>query len=192
MLRDLYDWTLSLARTRHALWALAMISFIESSFFPIPPDILMIPMILARPDQAFRIATVCTVASVLGGLAGYGIGAFLFEEAARPILLLYDKMDQFEQLAQRFNDFGVWAVLFAGITPFPYKVITIFSGATGLNITVFMLASIVARGARFFLIAALLWRYGAPMKLFIEKRLGLLATLTLVFLFLGFYAVRFL
>jgi membrane protein YqaA with SNARE-associated domain len=192
MLRDLYDWTLSLARTRHALWALAMISFIESSFFPIPPDILMIPMILARPDQAFRIATVCTVASVLGGLAGYGIGAFLFEEAARPILLLYDKMHQFEEMAQRFNDYGVWAVLFAGITPFPYKVITIFSGATGLNITVFMLSSIVARGARFFLIAALLWRYGAPMKLFIEKRLGLLATLTLVFLFLGFYAVRFL
>jgi membrane protein YqaA with SNARE-associated domain len=192
MLRDLYDWTLSLARTRHALWALAMISFIESSFFPIPPDILMIPMILARPDQAFRIATVCTVASVLGGLAGYGIGAFLFEEAARPILLLYDKMHQFEELAQRFNELGVWAVLFAGITPFPYKVITIFSGATGLNITVFMLSSIVARGARFFLIAALLWRYGAPMKLFIEKRLGLLATLTLVFLFLGFYAVRFL
>lgn len=192
MLRDLYDWTLSLARTRHALWALAFISFIESSFFPIPPDILMIPMILARPDQAFRIATVCTVASVLGGLAGYGIGAFLFEEAARPILLLYDKMDQFDQLAQRFNEYGAWAVLFAGITPFPYKVITIFSGATGLNITVFMVSSLIARGARFFLIAALLWRYGAPMKLFIEKRLGLLATLTLVFLFLGFYAVRFL
>jgi membrane protein YqaA with SNARE-associated domain len=192
MLRDLYDWTLSLSRTRHALWALAFISFVESSFFPIPPDILMIPMILARPDQAFRIATVCTIASVLGGLAGYGIGAFLFEEAARPILLLYDKMDQFDQMSQRFNEYGAWAVLFAGITPFPYKVITIFSGATQLNITVFMIASLVARGARFFLIAALLWRYGAPMKLFIEKRLGLLATLTLVFLFLGFYAVRYL
>ena len=192
MLRDLYDWTLSLARTRHALWALAFVSFIESSFFPIPPDILMIPMILARPDQAFRIATVCTVASVFGGLAGYGIGAFLFEEAARPILLLYGKMEQFNDMAQRFNEYGAWAVLFAGITPFPYKVITIFSGATQLNLTVFMVSSIIARGARFFLIAALLWRYGAPMKLFIEKRLGLLATLTLVFLFLGFYAVRYL
>lgn len=192
MLRDLYDWTLSLARTRHALWALAFVSFIESSVFPIPPDILMIPMILARPDQAFRIATVCTVASVLGGIAGYGLGAFLFDEAARPILLLYNKMDQFNELAERFNDFGAWAVLFAGITPFPYKVITIFSGATGLNITVFMVSSLIARGARFYLIALLLWRYGAPMKLFIEKRLGLLATLTLVFLFLGFYAVRFL
>ena len=192
MLRDLYDWTLSLARTRNAMWALAFVSFVESSVFPIPPDILMIPMILARPDRAFRIAAVCTVASVLGGLLGYGIGAFLFEEAARPILLMYGKMDQFAEMAQRFNDYGAWAVLFAGITPFPYKVITIFSGATGLNITVFVLSSLIARGARFFLIAALLWRYGAPMKLFIEKRLGLLATLTLVFLFLGFYAVRFL
>ena len=192
MLRDLYDWTLSLARTRNAMWALAFVSFVESSVFPIPPDILMIPMILARPDRAFRIAAVCTVSSVLGGLLGYGIGAFLFEEAARPILLMYGKMDQFAEMAQRFNDYGAWAVLFAGITPFPYKVITIFSGATGLNITVFVLSSLIARGARFFLIAALLWRYGAPMKLFIEKRLGLLATLTLVFLFLGFYAVRFL
>jgi membrane protein YqaA with SNARE-associated domain len=191
MLRDLYDWTLSLSRTRHAMWALAFISFIESSVFPIPPDILMIPMILARPDKAFRIAGVCTAASVLGGLAGYGIGAFLFEEVARPILLLYDKMGQFSEMSARFNNYGAWAVLFAGMTPFPYKVITIFSGATQLDLTVFMLASLVARGARFFLIAALLWRYGAPMKLFIEKRLGLLTALMLIFLFLGFYAARF-
>lgn len=191
MLRDLYDWTLSLASKPHALWALGFVSFIESSVFPIPPDILLIPMILARPDQAFRIATVCTVTSVLGGLAGYGIGAFLFEEVARPVLLLYGKMDQFTEMAARFNDYGAWAVLFAGITPFPYKVITIFSGATQLDLTVFMVSSLVARGARFYLIALLLWRYGAPMKLFIEKRLGLLATLTIVFLFLGFYAVRF-
>ena len=192
MLRDLYDWTLSLSQTRYALWSLALISFIESSVFPIPPDILMIPMILARPDRAFRIATVCTIASVAGGVAGYGLGAFLFDEAARPILLLYDKMDQFEQLSANFNEYGFWAVLFAGVTPFPYKVITLFSGATGMNLTLFMISSVIARGLRFYLIAALLWRYGAPMKLFIEKRLGLLATLTIVFLFLGFYAVRFL
>lgn len=192
MLRDLYDWTLSLSQTRYALWSLALISFIESSVFPIPPDILMIPMILARPDRAFRIATVCTIASVAGGVAGYGLGAFLFDEAARPILLLYDKMDQFEQLSANFNQYGFWAVLFAGVTPFPYKVITLFSGATGMNLTLFMISSVIARGLRFYLIAALLWRYGAPMKLFIEKRLGLLATLTIVFLFLGFYAVRFL
>lgn len=192
MLRDLYDWTLSLSQTRYALWSLALISFIESSVFPIPPDILMIPMILARPDRAFRIATVCTIASVAGGVAGYGLGAFLFDEAARPILLLYDKMDQFEQLSANFNEYGFWAVLFAGVTPFPYKVITLFSGAAGMNLTLFMISSVIARGLRFYLIAALLWRYGAPMKLFIEKRLGLLATLTIVFLFLGFYAVRFL
>jgi membrane protein YqaA with SNARE-associated domain len=192
MLRDLYDWTLSLASRPNAIWALAAISFIESSFFPIPPDILLIPMVLARPDQAWRIATVCTVSSVIGGMFGYAIGAFLFEEAARPILLLYGKMDQFAEMAQRFNDVGAWAVLFAGFTPFPYKVITIVSGATQLDLLTFTISSIISRGARFFLIAALLWRWGASMKLFIEKRLGLLATLTIVFLFLGFYAVRYL
>jgi membrane protein YqaA with SNARE-associated domain len=128
----------------------------------------------------------------VGGMFGYGIGAFLFEEAARPILQLYGKMDQFGELARRFNEIGAWAVLFAGFTPFPYKVITIVSGATQLDLVTFTIASIVSRGARFFLIAWLLWRWGAPMRLFIEKRLGLLATLTIVFLFLGFYATRYL
>jgi membrane protein YqaA with SNARE-associated domain len=191
MLRDLYDWTLSLSRTRHAMWALAFVSFVESSVFPIPPDVLMIPMILARPDKAFKIAFVCTAASVVGGIVGYGIGAFLFEEIARPLLLLYGAMERFVEMSERFNTYGAWAVLFAGVTPFPYKVITIFSGATGLDMGTFVLSSIIARAARFYLIAALLWRYGAPMRLFIEKRLGLLAALSLIFLFIGFYAVRF-
>ena len=191
MLRGLYDWTLSIAQSRHALWALAAISFIESSVFPIPPDILLIPMILARPDRAFRIAAVCTVASVLGGMLGYAIGAWLLEEVGKPVLDFYGKLDQFAVLAARFNDYGFWAVLFAGMTPFPYKVITIFSGATHLNIAIFMVASVMARGARFFLIAWLLNRYGDPIRDFIERRLGLIATGSILLLFGGFLAARY-
>jgi membrane protein YqaA with SNARE-associated domain len=190
MLRALYDWTLRLAQTPHALWALAAVSFVESSIFPIPPDILLIPMVLARPDRAFRIAAVCTAASVLGGLAGYALGAFLLDEVGRPVLEFYGKWDRFAEMSVSFNDYGAWAVLFAGITPFPYKVITIFSGATGLDVAVFTVSSIVARGLRFFLVAGLLWRYGAPMKTFIEKRLGLLFTIAMVLLFGGFLALR--
>lgn len=191
MLRGLYDWTLSLAQSRHALWALAAISFIESSVFPIPPDILLIPMILARPDRAFRIALVCTVASVLGGMLGYAIGAWLLEEVGKPVLAFYGKLDQFATLAARFNDYGFWAVLFAGMTPFPYKVITIFSGATHLNLAIFTLASVVARGARFFLIAWLLHRYGEAIRDFIERRLGWVATGSILLLFGGFLAARY-
>ncbi len=192
MLRALYDWTLRLAGAPYALWALAVISFIESSVFPIPPDALLIPMILARPERAWLIAGVCTLASVLGGLAGYGLGAFLLEEVGNPVLAFYGKLDQFAVMAERFNEHGAWAVLFAGVTPFPYKVITIFSGATGLDIGVFMVASLVARGLRFFLIAGLLWRFGDPIRAFIEKRLGLIATVAIVLLFGGFIAVRYL
>ncbi|MGF1659834.1 MAG: YqaA family protein [Rubrimonas sp.] len=192
MLRRLYDWTLHLAETPHAMWALAIVSFVESSVFPIPPDILMIPMIIARPDRAFRIAAVCTAASVLGGMAGYAIGALLLEQVGRPVLEFYDKWDKFAEMSARFNEYGAWAVLFAGVTPFPYKVITIFSGATGLDLVVFTLSSIVARGLRFFLIAALLWKWGAPMKKFIEDRLGLMATIFFLLLFGGFLVARYL
>ncbi len=192
MLRSLYDWTLRLAQTPYALWALAAVSFVESSVFPIPPDILLIPMILARPERAFRIAAVCTVASVLGGVAGYGLGAFLLEEVGKPVLAFYGKLDQFAEMALTFNDYGAWAVLFAGVTPFPYKVITIFSGATGLDFWVFTISSVIARGLRFFLIAWLLWKFGPQMREFIERRLGLLATLSIVLLFGGFLAVRWL
>ena len=192
MLRRLYDWTLHLAETPHAMWALAIVSFIESSVFPIPPDILMIPMIIARPDRAFRIAAVCTIASVLGGLAGYAIGALLLEQIGRPVLEFYGKWDKFAEMSARFNEYGAWAVLFAGVTPFPYKVITIFSGATSLDLVVFTLSSIAARGLRFFVIAALLWKWGAPMKAFIEDRLGLMATIFFLLLFGGFVIVRYL
>ncbi|MFV2001899.1 MAG: YqaA family protein [Paracoccaceae bacterium] len=192
MLRRLYDWTLSLAQHPRALWALALVAFVESSVFPIPPDILMIPMIIAAPRRAFVIAAVAMTASVLGGMLGYYIGWGLFESIGRPVLEFYGKADQFEVFAARYNAYGAWAVLVAGVTPFPYKVITILSGSTGLSLPVFIAASILARGLRFFLIALLLWKFGTPIRNFIERRLGLMFIVFVVLLGGGFYALKFL
>ena len=190
MIRRLYDWTLSLADHPNALWVLALVSFVESSFFPIPPDIIMIPMIIARPNRAFVIAGVALVASVLGGMLGYAIGALAFDTIGEPILNALGKADAMSEFAVRFNDLGFWAVLTAGITPFPYKVITIMSGFTGMPLGVFITTSILARGLRFFIVAGLLWKFGAPMRDFIEKRLGLMFTLFVILLFGGFFAVK--
>ncbi len=189
MLRGLYDWTLSLAASRHSLWALAAVSFVESSVFPIPPDVLLIPMVIAAPARAWLIAGVCTLASVLGGAFGYYIGWGLFEEVGRPVLEFYGKDARFEEFAESYNAWGAWAVLIAGITPFPYKVVTILSGATGLNFAIFMIASLIARGLRFFLIAALLHRFGLPIRDFIERRLGLVFSLGMVALLGGFAVI---
>ncbi len=191
-LRALYDWTLSLAETRYALVALAVVAFIESSVFPIPPDIMMIPMILAARNRAFLIAGVCTIASVLGGGFGYYIGASLFDSVGMPVLDFFGKGDKIDTFKAQFNEYGAWAVLFAGVTPFPYKVITITSGATGLDFWVFMTSSVIARGLRFFIVAFLLWKFGAPIRAFIEERFGLVATVAIALLFGGFLALRFL
>ncbi|MBF9023146.1 DedA family protein [Rhodobacterales bacterium FZCC0069] len=191
MLRGLYNWTMGLAGHRHALWALAIVSFAESSIFPIPPDILMIPMILARPNRAFLIASVCLIASVLGGIAGYAIGALFYDQIGAPILAALGKADAMAEFNTRFNDLGFWPVLIAGLTPFPYKVITIMSGWTGLPLGTFIVTSIIARGIRFFVIAALLRQFGAPLRDFIERRLGLMFTVFIIILLGGFYAVRF-
>jgi membrane protein YqaA with SNARE-associated domain len=192
MIRGLYAWVLSLAGHRHALWALGLIAFAESSVFPIPPDILMIPMIVARPSRAFLIAAVALAASVAGGVFGYVIGAFLFDAVGRPVLDFYGAATEFDVFARRYNDWGAWAVLIGGVTPFPYKIITILSGSTGLNFWVFLISSVIARGLRFFILAGLLWRFGEPIRDFIEKRLGLMFTLFVVILAAGFYAVKFL
>lgn len=192
MIKRLYDWTFSLAQSPHALWALAIVAFVESSFFPIPPDVLMIPMILAAPRRAFLIAGIATVASVLGGLFGYYIGAALFDLIGQPIFDFYGKADDVAAFNARFNEYGAWAVLIAGVTPFPFKVITIMSGVTSLSLPVFILSAIVARALRFFLVAALLWKFGAPIRDFIEKRLGLMFTLFCVILVGGFFMVRYL
>ena len=192
MLRRLYDWTMGLAGHRHALPALALVAFIESSLFPVPPDILIIPMVLAARSRAWRIATVATVASVVGGLLGYAIGAGLYETVGRPVLDFYGYAEKFESFSEAYNEWGAWIVAGAGFTPFPYKVITIASGVTGLDLAVFMLASLISRGARFFLLAALLWYFGPPVRRFIEANLPLLATLFFVLLFGGFLVARYL
>jgi membrane protein YqaA with SNARE-associated domain len=191
MLRRLYDRTMALASGRRAEPALAAVAFAESSFFPIPPDLLLIPMVLADRAKAWRFAIVATASSVVGGLAGYIIGAFLFNEVARPLLDVYGYGAKFDEFAAMYNDWGVWIVLFAGLTPFPYKVITIASGATGLNVAVFMIASILARGGRFFIVAALLYWVGPPIRAFIEKRLGLVFTAFMVLLVGGFVVARY-
>lgn len=192
MLNRLYNWTLGLAQHPHALWALALVAFVESSFFPIPPDIIMIPMIIAAPRRAFVIAGVALVASVLGGLLGYAIGAFAFETIGQPILASLGKADAMAEFSQRFNDVGFWAVLIAGVTPFPYKVITIMSGWTAMPLGTFLVTSILARSLRFFIVAALLWKFGAPIRDFIEKRLGLMFTLFVLLLLGGFMTVKYL
>jgi membrane protein YqaA with SNARE-associated domain len=192
VIRKLYDWVLRMADHPKALWLLAGIAFIESSVFPIPPDILMIPMIIARPSRAWLIATIALVASVLGGLLGYAIGALAFDTLGQPILAMLGKADAMAEFNTRFNDLGFWAVLGAGITPFPFKVITIMSGWTGMPLGTFIVTSILARGIRFFVVAGLLWRFGAPIRDFIERRLGLVFTLCLLLLVVGFYATRYL
>ncbi len=192
MLQRLYDKTISFAEHPHALWVLAFVAFIESSVFPIPPDVLMIPMILARPKQAWLIATVALTASVLGGLLGYAIGAFFYESIGQPILAAMGKADAMAEFNTRFNDLGFWAVLTAGVTPFPYKVITIMSGWTGMPLGTFIATSILARSLRFFLVAGLLWKFGEPIRDFIEKRLGLLFTLFIILLVGGFLLVKYL
>jgi membrane protein YqaA with SNARE-associated domain len=192
MLRRLYDWTLSLAAHPRALWALALVAFIEASVFPIPPDVLMIAMIIAAPSRAFLIAGVATLASVAGGLLGYGIGAFAFETIGRPALEALGKGAAIEAFNTRFNDFGFWSVLIAGVTPFPFKVITIMSGWTALPLDIFLGTSLIARGLRFYVVAVLLWKFGPPIRDFIERRLGLMFTLFVVLLIGGFWALRWL
>jgi len=191
MIQSLYQRTLSLAGSRHAVLALACISFIESSVFPIPPDVLLIPMILAAPSRAFRLAAICTIASVLGGFLGYAIGyyACAFGES---VLRFYGMMDRYEALRASFAEWGAWIIILKGMTPIPYKLVTIASGAFQFNLGVFAMASLISRSIRFFLLAVLLWRFGAPIRDFIERRLMLVTSVFAVFLVGGFFIVRYL
>lgn len=192
MIRSLYDWTLALAAHPRALWVLAGIAFIESSFFPIPVDVMLIPMIIAAPRRAWLYAFVAMTFSVLGALFGYALGAFAYDQIAEPILLALGKADAIAEYAQKFNDAGIWTILTAGVTPFPFKVITIMSGATSMPLATFILTSIVARTIRFFAVAALLRIFGAPIKTFIEKYLGWVFLLFIIILIGGFVGVRYL
>jgi membrane protein YqaA with SNARE-associated domain len=179
-----------LAESPRALWALAAVSFAESSFFPFPPDLMLIPMVLANRKKAWAFATVATVTSVLGGIAGYFIGASL-ESLGAAILGFYGHGEAMAEFQKMFAQWGLWIILIKGLTPIPYKFVTIAAGMAGFDLKVFILASIVTRGGRFFIIAALLYFFGEPVRHFVERRLTMVTTLFVVVLVGGFIALRF-
>lgn len=187
MLRTLYDKVLELSNRKWALSTLGLVCFLESSIFPIPPDILLIPLVLANRSKALKIATVATIASVFGGTFGYYLGYKFINTIGANIIDFYNLNIQFAEFSQSFNEYGAIAVLTAGITPFPYKVITLASGATNMNIVLFTVTSFIARGLRFGIVAGLLWKFGEPIKEFIEKRINILALFFVVILFAGFF-----
>jgi len=192
MLRSLYDWVIRLAGHPRAIPILGVISFLESSIFPIPPDVMLVPMVLANRDKAFRIALVCTVCSVLGGLLGYAIGFYFFETMGAWLVKTYGLQAGLENFRHGFADYGIWIILIKGLTPIPYKLVTIASGAAHFDLFTFVWASILTRGARFFIVAALLWKYGEPIRAFIEERLTLVTWVFLIALVGGFAAFRYL
>ena len=192
MLRRLYDWCIAAAAKPYATWMLGAISFAESSFFPVPPDVMQIPMSLARPERAYLYATILTVTSVVGGVLGYAIGALLYDSVGSWVIQLYGYGEKVEAFRAAYNAYGAWIILGKGLTPIPYKIVTITSGFAGYNIFLFVLFSIITRGARFFLIAFLLHRYGARAREMIEKRLGLWVTIGTVVLVGGIIAALYL
>lgn len=186
MLRRVYDWVLGWADHRYGGLALLLLAFAESSVFPIPPDVLLMALALGKPGAAFRFALICSVGSVAGGLAGYLIGWLLMDGLGRPILELYNARAAYAEVEQRFVAHGGWAVAIAGFTPIPYKVFTIAAGATQLSLSSFVLASVVSRSARFFLISGLIYYYGPTIKVFIDKYFNILTIVFTVLVLLGF------
>jgi membrane protein YqaA with SNARE-associated domain len=191
MLHRLYGRVLALAARPSAPWWLALVAFAESSVFPVPPDALLVPMALAAPRRAWWLAAVCTAASVAGGALGYAIGAVLFGQVALPLLRAYGYEAAFAAFQARFAEYGLYFILIKGLTPIPYKIVTIACGAARFPFVPFLLASIVTRGARFFLLAALLRRFGAPVRDFIERRLAVVTAVVAVAIVGGFLALRF-
>ena len=186
MLRRIYDWCIDAAHKPYALWILAIVAFAESSFFPVPPDVMLIPMSLARPQRAWLYAGVCTAASVLGGILGYAIGALLYDSVGHWLIQIYGYGDKVEAFRAGYAEYGAWIILLKGLTPIPYKLVTITSGFANYNIWLFVLLSIIARGGRFFVVAILLNRYGEWIRIRIEKHLGLWVTLGAAVLVGGF------
>jgi membrane protein YqaA with SNARE-associated domain len=192
MLRRLYDWCVGAAGKPHALGILTAVAFVESSFFPIPPDVMLVPMSLARPDRAFRLAAWCTAASVAGGIVGYGIGALLYDSVGAWLIHLYGYGDKVEAFRTAYAQWGAWIILIKGLTPIPYKIVTITSGFAGYNFGLFVVLSVITRGMRFFLLAFLLNRYGEAARHIIEKRLALWTTLFAVVLVGGIVVALYL
>jgi membrane protein YqaA with SNARE-associated domain len=191
MLRRLYDRCIAAADKPYASWTLGAVSFAESSFFPAPPDVMLVPMALARPDRAYRYAAICTIASVIGGMLGYAIGALLYDSVGGWVIRLYGYGDKVEAFRHAYATYGTWIILLKGATPIPYKIVTITSGFAGYNFFLFVLFSAITRGFRFFLIAFLLHRYGAQAREIIETRLTLWFTLFMVLLIGGMVAAAY-
>ena len=192
VLRKLYDWTLLKSSHPKASWFLSFFAFVESSFFPIPPDIILIPMIIAKRTKAWSYAFICTISSVLGGLAGYCIGYFFFNSIGILILEYYGLIDQFSAFEKYYIQYGIWIVLGAGFTPFPFKFITIASGVFGLNVFLFTIVAIIARGLRFYLLAFFLKLFGQVIEQLINKYFNILATLFFILLIGSIMIVKFL
>jgi membrane protein YqaA with SNARE-associated domain len=186
MLRRIYDWCIEAAHRPHALWIMAGVAFAESSFFPVPPDIMLIPMSLARPARAWLFAALCTIASVAGGVVGYAIGALLYDSVGQWLIHVYGLSGKVEAFRASYAEWGSVIILLKGLTPIPYKLVTITSGFAGYNIWLFVLCSIIARGGRFFFAAVLLNRYGDVIRAEIEKRLGLWVAVLVLVLVGGF------
>jgi len=192
VLRLIYDRTLAAAAHRHAKSWLALVSFLESSVFPIPPDVMLVPMVLADRDRWVQIALVCTLASVAGGLAGYTIGLFLFDTVGQALMEFYGHSEEFAKYTAYYIEWGAWIVFGAGLTPFPYKVVTIASGVTNLDVVIFVIASALARGLRFFAVAAFLWRFGPAVRQILERYLGPITVLFFVLLIGGLAVLKYL
>ena len=192
MIRKVYAWVIGLAAHPQAIWYLALVSFAESSIFPIPPDVMIVPMVLSDRNAAVRVATVCTIFSVLGGIAGYAIGYFFYNAIGAQIIEFYGYAGKFDEFKETYAEYGAWIVAMAGLTPFPYKVITIASGAFMLDPVVFIVSSLLSRGARFGFEAVLLWKFGDPIRYFIEKKLEILTITFAMLLLSGFILIKFL
>jgi len=188
-MKRLFDKIMELSAGRHALWLLAAVSFAEASFFPIPPDPILAAIVLARRDRVWIAALVCTVASVLGGLAGYAIGAGLYEAIGRPVIDFYHLQEAFNTFQQRFDEWGGWIILAKGLTPIPFKLVTIASGVAHLNLVTFVLASILTRGLRFLIVAWLFYRFGPQARAIIDEHFSKVMIVGTVLVILGFVAV---
>jgi membrane protein YqaA with SNARE-associated domain len=192
VLHRLYNWVLSFANHPYAIWILASVSFAESSFFPIPPDPLYIAMLLARRDRTWFLAFVCTISSVVGGWGGYAIGYCLYESLGQFIVQSYGLQASFDRFQDSFNEWGFWIVALKGLTPIPYKVVTIACGFTGLDLGTFTFASLIARGFRFLSLAVLFWFFGPPIKEYIERNLAFVTVVSVIALISGFAIIYFL
>src|SRR5947208_5721894 len=189
MLKRIYDWCIDSAHKPYSLWIMGIVSFAESSFFPIPPDVMLVPMSLARPERAWLYAAICTITSVAGGVVGYGIGALLYDSVGHWLIQIYGYGDKVEAFRDGYAHYGAWIILLKGLTPIPYKLVTITSGFAGFNFLWFVVLATITRGARFFVLAFLLHRYGPAARGMIEKRLGLVTAVGAASIVLGFVIV---